>query len=160
MQAFATLLKEYREAAGLSQNALGRRVDINPGTINRLETAEREPTGRDQVLTLARGIGLDREQTDRLVAAAGFAPTAYDAVGLADPTLIRIAGFLGSPDRSPEERQAFLRLLSLAMATPLDATLRTALELWNDPKLSADERHDFQLQVALAARRWCEVPLP
>jgi len=158
--AFPQLLRECREAAGLSQNALARRVDINPGTINRLEAGEREPTGRDQVLALATGIGLDREQTDRLVAAAGYAPTAYDAVGLADPTLIRIAEFLGAPNRPPAERQAVLRLLALVMAGPVDATIQTALDILADPSIPAEERHDFRLQIALAARRWRQVPLP
>ena len=63
MAVFPQLLRQVREAAGLSQNALGRRIDINPGTINRLETGEREPTGREQVLQLAGGIGLDATQT-------------------------------------------------------------------------------------------------
>jgi len=110
MTVFPQLLRQVREAAGLSQNALGRRIDINPGTINRLETGEREPTGREQVLQLAGGIGLDAEQTNRLVASAGFAPQAYDAVGLDNPTLLQIAVYLGAPERSAAERATFLQV--------------------------------------------------
>ena len=159
MTAFPQLLREFREAAGLSQNALGRGIDINPGTINRLETGEREPTGRQQVLQLAAGMGLDGERTDQLVAAAGFAPVAYDGVGLANPVLLRIAAFLGG-ERPAAEREAFLRLLALAVAQPLDATLTMALDILADETIPAEERREFRLQVALAARRWRKAPLP
>lgn len=160
MTAFPQVLRQMREAAGLSQNALGRRIDINPGTINRLETGEREPTGREQVLQLAGGIGLDAEQTNRLVASAGFAPQAYDALGLDNPTLLQIASYLGAADRNPADRAAFLRLLTLAMAGPLDPTLNAALDILSDERIPAAERQEFRLQIALAARRWRAVPLP
>jgi transcriptional regulator with XRE-family HTH domain len=160
MTAFPQLLRQVREAAGLSQNALGRRIDINPGTINRLETGEREPTGREQVLQLAGGIGLDSEQTNRLVASAGFAPQAYDALGLDNPTLLQIAAYLGAVERNPAERADFLRLLTLAMAGPLDPTLHAALDILSDERIPAAERQEFRLQIALAARRWRAVPLP
>ena len=160
MTAFPQVLRQMREAAGLSQNALGRRIDINPGTINRLETGEREPTGREQVLQLAGGIGLDAEQTNRLVASAGFAPQAYDALGLDNPTLLQIAGSLGAADRNPADRAAFLRLLPLAMAGPIDPTLSAALDILSDERIPAAERQEFRLQIALAARRWRAVPLP
>jgi transcriptional regulator with XRE-family HTH domain len=159
MTAFPQRLRQVREAAGLSQNALGRRIDINPGTINRLETGEREPTGRDQVLQLARGIGLDSEQTNQLVASAGFAPQAYDAVGLDDPTLLQIAAYLGATERSSTERATFLQLVRLAMAGPLDPTLSAALDILSDERIPAAERQEFRLQIALAARRWRTVPL-
>lgn len=160
MPAFPHLLRQLREAAGLSQNALGRGIDINPGTINRLETGEREPTGRQQVLQLAAGIGLTQAQTDTLVTAAGFAPVAYDAAGLDNPTLLRIAAFLGAPGRAEQERQAFLHLLSLALAAPLDPALQAALEILNDSSIPEEERRDLRRQIALAARRWRPVPLP
>lgn len=159
MTTFPALLRAFREAAGLSQNALGRGIDINPGTINRLETGERAPTGREQVLQLATGIALSQEQTDELVAAAGFAPVAYDTVGLANPVLLRIAAFLGG-ERPEAERAAFLRLLERAAAQPLDAVLTTALDILADETIPAEERREFRLQIALAARRWRQAPLP
>lgn len=160
MATFPRLLREFREAAGLSQNALGRGIDINPGTINRLEAGEREPTGRQQVLQLAAGIGLSPQQTDRLVAAAGFPPRAYDAVGLDDPALLRLAAYLGTPERPEAERQAFRRLLDLALAAPLDPALAAALDILADPAIPEEQRLDLRRQIALAARRWREVPLP
>ena len=160
MAVFPQLLRQVREAAGVSQNALGRRIDINPGTINRLETGEREPTGREQVLQLAGGIGLDAEQTNRLVASAGYAPQAYDAIGLDNPTLLQIAAYLGAPERSTAERATFLQLVALAMAGPLDPTLSAAMDILSDERIPAPERREFRLQIALAARRWRAVPLP
>lgn len=157
---FPQLLRQMRDAAGLSQNALGRRIDINPGTINRLEAGEREPTGREQVLQLAGGMGLDGEQTDLLVAAAGYAPRTYDAVGLANPALLRIAAYLGAAERSEAERAGFLQLLTLATAEPLDATLSATFSILTDDEIPVAERRDFRRQIALAARRWRSVPLP
>ncbi len=158
--AFPELLRTYREAASLSQNALARAVDINPGTINRLETGERMPTGRDQVLQLAAGIGLTPEQTHALVVAAGFAPQAYDAVGLDHPLLLRIAAVLGSPDTSEAAHQAFERIVCCAIDHPRDPVLTTVADLVSDTSLSPEERRDFTLQVLLAARRWRKVDLP
>ena len=37
MEEFAALLRRWRERAGLSQNALARRMGLNPAYVNRLE---------------------------------------------------------------------------------------------------------------------------
>ncbi|MCL4543613.1 MAG: helix-turn-helix domain-containing protein [Chloroflexi bacterium] len=159
MRGFPDLLHTFRERAGLSQNALARAVDINPGTINRLETGERAPTGREQVLQLAAGIGLGPADTNALVAAAGFAPQAYDTVGLDHPLLLAVAEFLGSAAITSSAKKAFEHLVEQALQAPLDPVLQIVADLRFDPQLTTEEQRDFALQVLLTARRWRKVDL-
>jgi transcriptional regulator with XRE-family HTH domain len=65
---FGERLRTLRQAAKLSQNELARRAGINPGTINRFEANEREPTGREQVVALAQALELDQFGQDQLLA--------------------------------------------------------------------------------------------
>src|SRR5204863_9153426 len=39
-------LKEYRRGRGITQDALAKRLQIDPSTLARWERGEREPTGR------------------------------------------------------------------------------------------------------------------
>ena len=94
MSAFGTLLKTYRERASLSQNELGSRAGMSDSTISRMEGGERSPPKRRaQVLSLAETMRLNQEETDLLLAAAGFAPSAAPelAVHPRDEMLYRIA---------------------------------------------------------------------
>jgi transcriptional regulator with XRE-family HTH domain len=93
-EAFARLLRDCRERAGLSQNALAGRIRRNPSYINRLESGERgRPTER-VVLAIARGLGLSPADTDTLLLAAGFAPTWLRYLGGEDPTVQALAALL------------------------------------------------------------------
>ncbi len=67
---FGTLLRSYRDRAGLAQNGLARASGVNVGTVNRLERDQRLPAGREQAL--ARALALSPAETNRLLAAAGL----------------------------------------------------------------------------------------
>ncbi len=116
MAAFAELLKSYRAARGMSQRALARAARINPAIANRLESGERGPSGPDQVRALAAALGLDAEQTDRLLGAAGFWPDVYLRVGPGDPTLLQVARLLASPRVTEPDRARFRAVLDLLVA--------------------------------------------
>jgi transcriptional regulator with XRE-family HTH domain len=71
------VLARLRVQAGLSQNALARRSEIDPAYVNRIERvsgAEAPRVSRGIVLTMALVLGLDDADTDRLLYAAGLAP--------------------------------------------------------------------------------------
>lgn len=113
VEGFGNLLATFRQQSGLSQNALARRAGVNPGTVNRLESGQRAPTNRDLVLLLADALGLDATERDRLLAAAGHLPIAFDGSAAADPTLRLVADIL-SDDTIPErERQEFRDVIRL-----------------------------------------------
>ncbi len=116
MPAFAELLKSYRVARGLSQRALARAARINPAIANRLESGERGPSGPDQVRAIAAALGLDAEQSDRLLGAAGFWPDVYLRVGPDDPTLLRVAQLLASPRVAEPDRARFRAVIDLLVA--------------------------------------------
>ncbi len=116
MPAFAELLKSYRVARGLSQRALARAARINPAIANRLESGERGPSGPDQVRAIAVALGLDAEQSDRLLGAAGFWPDVYLRVGPGDPTLLRVAQLLASPRVAEPDRARFRAVIDLLVA--------------------------------------------
>jgi predicted ATPase/DNA-binding XRE family transcriptional regulator len=56
--AFGDLLKRYRLAAGLSQQALAERAGLSARTISDLERGVKQAPYRDTVTLLARGLGL------------------------------------------------------------------------------------------------------
>jgi transcriptional regulator with XRE-family HTH domain len=82
---FGALLRQRRIESGLSQNELARRVGIDPAYINRLErpgqlrrggqTIRASLPSRAVLCTIARVLGLDLRATDRLLYAAGLAPS-------------------------------------------------------------------------------------
>src|ERR1043165_6740186 len=57
-------LRRHREAAGLTMEALARRMGCSQSKISRLENAERKPN-LDDVLDIADALGLD--EADRAV---------------------------------------------------------------------------------------------
>lgn len=116
MPAFAELLKSYRAARGMSQRALARAARINPAIANRLENGERGPSGPDQVRAIATALGLDAEQSDRLLGAAGFWPDVYLRVGPDDRTLLRVAQLLASPRVAEPDRDRFRAVIDLLVA--------------------------------------------
>jgi transcriptional regulator with XRE-family HTH domain len=54
---FAANLRRARLAAGLSQEALAQRADLNLGHVSRIERSEREP-GVRSVAKLAQALGI------------------------------------------------------------------------------------------------------
>jgi transcriptional regulator with XRE-family HTH domain len=111
---FGEALRRARLTAGLSQNELGRRAKVNPGTINRLEAGEREPTGREQVEALAIGLDLAPAEITRLIVAAGFVPLAMERLDVTDPVLVLVTGILADETIPAGERQDFRLQIVLA----------------------------------------------
>lgn len=55
---FGKLLRELREQAGLSQNALARAAGIDPTHLNRIEAGKQGPPRKPTTIKLLRGLGL------------------------------------------------------------------------------------------------------
>jgi transcriptional regulator with XRE-family HTH domain len=110
---FGGLLKTYRVAAGLSQNALAKRVGVNPAYVNRLESGERRPSQRHYVLDLARELRLNEEQTNRLLEAGGHLPRGFDRMDARDHTQRLVADILGDETIPRQEREEFRQVIAL-----------------------------------------------
>ena len=115
---FGALLREVRSRAGLSQNALARRAEIDPAYVNRLEKPARTRASRagglprrPVVLRLAAATELGPVDADRLLAAAGHCPEAVTRLGGWDPTLAAVAELLAGP-AGPAIRRAIGGLAS------------------------------------------------
>src|SRR5438105_14263956 len=91
VEEFCRLMQRWRERAGLSQNALARRMGVNPAYVNRLEHGGRGAGNRELVEAAARALGLEVGERDALLAAAGHWPSALVALGPADPALRLVA---------------------------------------------------------------------
>lgn len=63
--AFAEILREQREAAGLTQEALAERADTSVRFISFLETGRRQPS-LSAIAALSRGLGIN--MTDLIAA--------------------------------------------------------------------------------------------
>src|ERR687886_325410 len=107
MADFAALFQRLRERSGLSQNALARRMGVNPAYVNRLEHGGRGAGNRELVEAAARALGLEAAERDALLAAAGHWPAALEALGPADPTLRLVADVLADPAIAPRDKELF-----------------------------------------------------
>jgi len=68
--AFAEILRRYRETADLSRTGLASLVGLDGSYIHRLEMGNRRPS-RDTVIAMAEALDLDASDTNRWLAAAG-----------------------------------------------------------------------------------------
>jgi transcriptional regulator with XRE-family HTH domain len=105
---FAEMLQAARQAAGISQNQLARRVGVDASYLNRIERGEREPPRREVVEALIEALELPGAEADDLLVAAGHLPRALATLGPLDPTLRLVAEALTDPSL-PEADQAELR---------------------------------------------------
>jgi len=67
------LLRQSREAVGMSQRALAQQVGLDVSYINRLESGERRPR-RQTLLKLASALGITGQELDNLFMAGDLAP--------------------------------------------------------------------------------------
>ncbi len=70
---FGHLMRQSREAAGISQRALAQRVGLDVSYINRLESGERRPRRRT-LLKLASALGIKGQKLDAWFMACDLAP--------------------------------------------------------------------------------------
>src|SRR5437763_1302182 len=117
MNDFAGLFQGWRERAGLSQNALARRMGVNPAYVNRLEHGGRGAGNRELVEAAADALELSPPERDALLGAAGHWPGSLAELGPADPSLQLVALVLTDPELSDQDRALFrlqVRLAALA----------------------------------------------
>ena len=115
--AFGQLLRTYRVRAGLSQNLLARRAEIDPAYVNRLERAPHDSTNlprRPVVLRMAAALELGSADTDRLLVACGLCPQAIARLGTWEPALGQVAQVLADARLSDDERAEFRELIRIA----------------------------------------------
>ena len=110
---FATLLRFYRDRAGMSCNELARAVAVDPSYISRLERGEREPPRRPIVERLASSLRLAVEDQDRLLVTAGYAPASVAVLGRWDSTLQEVADVLTDGRISDDELESFRQVIHL-----------------------------------------------
>jgi transcriptional regulator with XRE-family HTH domain len=112
VETYGQLLERYREARGISQRALAREIGLSHVLINRSEKGERPPAGTDEIAAIARVLHLTQEEHDHLLAAAGFWPGAFVALGPTDPTLRQTAAVLADPAIPDQAREEFRRAVA------------------------------------------------
>ena len=77
---FGKLLRQYRLAAGLSQEALAERAHMSPFAISALERGHRRKPQSKTLALLAEALALDASQRARFETAARSGPTRLGAV--------------------------------------------------------------------------------
>jgi transcriptional regulator with XRE-family HTH domain len=116
---FGTLLRSLRVRAGLSQNLLARRAEIDPAYVNRLERAPADSPNlprRQVVLRLAAALELGPVDRDRLLVACGLVPASIERLGTWEPSLQRVADVLANPRLSADELTEFREFIRIAAA--------------------------------------------
>ena len=114
MDEVGPLLRDWRERAGLSQNALARLMGVNPAYVNRLEHGGRGAHNRDLLESAADALGLSVAERDQFLAAGGHWPSALERLGPADPALRLVADLLADPALDDRARRLFRIHLRLA----------------------------------------------
>ena len=109
---FGERLRQLREQAGLSQNALARAAGIDSTHLSRIENGKQGVPRRTTIVKLVRALGLSLtdEEAQQLLAAANL------VVGRAPE---RPAVF-GAPSRRPRTAKATLRELKTALLRAVD----------------------------------------
>lgn len=97
---FGRALKHIREARNLSQSKLAERANFDHSYVSRLESGARSPT-RDAVEAIVAAMGLQSDDHDRLLAAAGFLPKDVTTLLEDEPQAAEIVHLLGN-DQVPE----------------------------------------------------------
>jgi transcriptional regulator with XRE-family HTH domain len=116
MDDFGVAVRTHRLEAGLSLNQLARRAQVDPAYIHRIEsrTIDRSPMPRRAVvLAIAAALGLDRRQTDQLLAHAGYVPDAVVDLGGWDDTVATVAEVLSDPHLKGPAKAEFREVLHI-----------------------------------------------
>jgi transcriptional regulator with XRE-family HTH domain len=117
-------LGRLRASRGLSGYALARAAGLHPNLLARSEAGTRRAEGPDEIDALARALSLTAEERDELLVAAGFWPSAFLALGHADPTLRALADALTGPAVSEVARRRFRAGVEALAAALLAAASR------------------------------------
>jgi UTP-glucose-1-phosphate uridylyltransferase/transcriptional regulator with XRE-family HTH domain len=141
---FGHLIRQSREAAGISQRALAQRVELDVSYINRLESGDRRPR-RGTLLKLASALGIKGRELDNWFMACDLAPMPLFA-GLSDKQQPEREA-QGLADRLPEIELDSISLWEKLAAIGLDeARIRRLLQ-----NLSSSEAHHQQAGKIVAA---------
>jgi transcriptional regulator with XRE-family HTH domain len=103
---YGELLRAYREPR-MKQRPLARAVGLNPTLLNRSEKGTRQPADAQEVLAIAAALDLSADERDRLLAAAGYWPAVFQALGPGDLTLRAVAVVLADLSLSDDAKRAF-----------------------------------------------------
>ncbi len=110
-EGFASVLRVFRERAGLSRNGLAHLACVDPSYLCRVENGERKPAKADIVASLAQALELGPTETNQLYAAAGYTPPVIDQLGGWDDTLQAVTDVLADERLGQAERRQFRDLV-------------------------------------------------
>lgn len=117
LREYGQLLRAARERRATSGYAVARGAGLDRKLYLRSEEGTRRPENTDEVLAIARALGLDDAERDQLLGAAGYWPGAFLALGPRDPTLALLAGALTDPLVPIAVRQRLRDQVEAAVAT-------------------------------------------
>jgi predicted ATPase/DNA-binding XRE family transcriptional regulator len=151
---FAALLRDYRVARGLTQEALAERAGVTRGAISLLERGLRRSARRHTAAALARALALSTGERSRLFAAAGSQRRrAHGAVpaeaGLPRTFPVRLTSFIGR-ERELAEVEDLLREKRLVTLAGAGGVGKTSLA-WAVAARVQDQFHDGVALIELAA---------
>lgn len=127
MEDVGTLIRHWRGARRLSQQALADDAQISTRHLSCLETGRARPS-REMVLVLASALEVPLRERNTMLLAAGFAP-AYRQTDLDDPAMASVRGAIHHLLRGAEPYGALVmdRRWDLVMANRPWATMAEAL---------------------------------
>lgn len=109
-ESISTLMKYYRERLDMSRGQLAIASSLSESFIHRLESGNRNPT-QDAVERLAQALGLNPDEYDSLLDAAGFRVRDLRSL-VVEPMVIDLDDLIAaSPQDAADDLRAALRVL-------------------------------------------------
>ena len=115
-EGFGSLLKRYREQAGLGCGELARAARLHPSYLSRLEQGERTPS-RAVVEALSQALALDLLAAEGLRVSVGYAPLIVAQLGTWPVTLQTVAAVLADEGLTAATRERFSGFVRQAVAS-------------------------------------------
>ncbi len=129
--AFGLIVRERREALGMSQRALARAAGVTPAYVSLIEHGRRQPV-REVVERLAQTLAAGEHERNAILRAAGYAPASGGELSKrASSVMVRLDGVLSDPGLTPAQR-ATVETLVLVYASGLAARAKEGRPLVAD----------------------------
>lgn len=134
MNEFSKLLNKFRKDKRLSQRALANVAEVDQSYLNRLERGLRNPPKKRTILAIIKALDLGREDTLRLLQAAGL-PNVQETTNQEKPP-----------------RSLFSYSSSLELDDPNEHTLEVIRRIINDPDIPLEKRKQLMQDLERFAR--------
>jgi len=133
---FGNTLKKLRKRAGLTQNELGRIVDINPMHISKIERGIRNPPRKGNLIKIISALRLNKNESSELFQLSGYS---FDPEQNHQAYAYPVGAYgLSLSDLPPDQKKNFAENFSV---------VKLLIDTMNDPSFSPSEKGEIEKKL-------------